>query len=575
MEDDGRDCAGVWWSNDRRCAFAQRAQSVAAKIAVQPVLSHDRRFAITLDGQIYNQNELKEAVAERGIAHCISDAEALLQLYALEGAGMLKRLRGMFAFAIWDDLRRELFLARDPFGIRPLYYANDGWTFRFASRVKALYSGGNISEELEPAGVVGFYLWGHVPEPFTLYRDIRALPAGHTMLVDQLAPREPEPYARIVDVMVKAGRLANGTNLREQVRESVVDSVEHHLPTDVNLGAFLSGGTASGSLIGLMSEIQRRAIRAITIRFEEFGGTADDEVSRASEVAKLYGARHIVRYVGMREFQADLAAMVEAMDQPSVGGFHAWFLAKAAREQGLKIVSAGFGANATLGGSPSPRGTPGFASWYDWLSLTAIRRLAPKLTIGQRNYAARRPKPCMPLHWSTSDCRAYFARRSLFFPDEIPNIIEPSIAREGLRRLKLIRRLRASVTPDPGTRSARLLALESDHFMRDRMLRDIDWAARAHGIQIRTPFVDYKLLHRLAPALKNAKAGDVRAALARAPQLALPEQVANCPDSGRLPTDAWFQVQTSGYGCSKCSELVEWPRTVLNTFLPPSELRAN
>src|SRR6266481_2255469 len=109
-------------------------------------------------------------------------------------------LRGMFAFAIWDEAARGLCLARDPDGVKPLYTANDGWTFRFASQVKALLAGGKVSRDPEPAGLVGFHLWGHVPEPFTLYRDIRALPAGHTMIVDRLAPREPRPYARIVEV---------------------------------------------------------------------------------------------------------------------------------------------------------------------------------------------------------------------------------------------------------------------------------------------------------------------------------------------------------------------------------------
>ncbi len=108
---------------------------------------------------------------------------------------MVHRLRGMFAFAIWDDNRRELFLARDPYGIKPLYTANDGWTFRFASQVKALLAGGRVSRDPEPAGIAGFHLFGSVPEPFTLYRDIRALPAGHTQRIDMAGPREPQPFA--------------------------------------------------------------------------------------------------------------------------------------------------------------------------------------------------------------------------------------------------------------------------------------------------------------------------------------------------------------------------------------------
>ncbi len=114
---------------------------------------------------------------------------------------MVQRLRGMFAFAIWDQNRHELFLARDPYGIKPLYTANDGWTFRFASQVKALLAGGRVSRDPEPAGIAGFHLFGSVPEPFTLYRDIRALPAGHTQRIDMAGPREPEPFADLAAIL--------------------------------------------------------------------------------------------------------------------------------------------------------------------------------------------------------------------------------------------------------------------------------------------------------------------------------------------------------------------------------------
>ena len=129
-----------------------------------------------------------------------------LHLYARHGAEMVHRLRGMFAFAIWDETRRGLFLARDPYGIKPLYTANDGWTFRFASQVKALLAGGHVSRDPEPAGIVGFHLFGSVPEPFTLYRDIRALPAGHTQWVDAAGPREPKPFVKSCRSPRKGGR---------------------------------------------------------------------------------------------------------------------------------------------------------------------------------------------------------------------------------------------------------------------------------------------------------------------------------------------------------------------------------
>jgi len=163
--------------------FALPGTSLQRAVNTRPFLarSADGRLTITYNGEIYNYRALRAELEAKGcVFRSDSDTEVLLHLYADRGAAMVHALRGMFAFGLWDARRQELFLARDPFGIKPLYYADDGRTFRFASQVKALRAGGAIGEAPEPAGSVGFLLLGSVPEPYTLYRDIRALPAGAT-----------------------------------------------------------------------------------------------------------------------------------------------------------------------------------------------------------------------------------------------------------------------------------------------------------------------------------------------------------------------------------------------------------
>src|ERR1700751_4038233 len=204
MRSRGPDGAGAWWNTDRRCGFGHRRLSIIdlSDRASQPMVSSDGRLVIVFNGEIYNYPELRTELEHEGVRfRTTSDTEALLHLYSRDGANMVHRLRGMFAFAIWDEERRGLFLARDPYGIKPLYTAHDGWTFRFASQVKALLAGGQVSRDPEPAGMVGFHLFGSVPEPFTLYREIRALPAGHTQWVDVAGPREPKPFANIAEVL--------------------------------------------------------------------------------------------------------------------------------------------------------------------------------------------------------------------------------------------------------------------------------------------------------------------------------------------------------------------------------------
>jgi asparagine synthase (glutamine-hydrolysing) len=321
----GPDGAGEWIAADSRVGFGHRRLSIIDpdERASQPMLSADGRLVITFNGEIYNYQALREELKAAGAAlRTTSDTEVLLHLYARYGAEMVRRLRGMFTFGIWDEAKQRLLLARDPYGIKPLYTADAGGTFRFASQVKALLAGGGISGAVDPAGVTAFHLFGSVPEPFTLYRDIRALPAGHIQWVDKAGPRTSEPFANL------AGILADGreqgvppaAELPARVRAAVGDSVRAHLVADVEVGSFLSAGVDSGAVLGLMRDAQQRRIRAITLAFDEYEGTPQDEAPLAARVAAQYGVEHIVRRIGKREFEDDLPAILDAMDQPSIDG---------------------------------------------------------------------------------------------------------------------------------------------------------------------------------------------------------------------------------------------------------------
>src|SRR6185436_17481761 len=160
-------------------------------------------------------------------------------------------------FGLWDARKRQLVLARDPLGIKPLYYADDGWTFRFASQAKALLAGGAISREPDPAGIVGFHLMGSVPEPFTVWREIRSLPAGCTMVVDEVGSAAPLPYYSIATSLARRSAVPTGTldDARSQLKEAVHDSVRHHLVADVPVAVFLSAGLDSGALLGTMRDL--------------------------------------------------------------------------------------------------------------------------------------------------------------------------------------------------------------------------------------------------------------------------------------------------------------------------------
>ncbi len=573
----GPDGEGAWWSAGRRCGLAHRRLSILdlAERASQPMASEDGRLVVTFNGEIYNYPALRKELEASGTRfRTSSDTEALLHLYRRFGERMVEHLRGMFAFAIWDEWRRELFLARDPYGIRPLYTANDGWTIRFASQVKALLAAGGASRDPEPAGIAGFHLFGSVPEPFTLYREIRALPAGHTQRVDASGPREPRPFAPLAAILAAgASNPAPRSELQERLRAAAAESVAAHLLADVEVGLFLSAGVDSGAVLGLMREASQRNIRAITLAFDEFGGSNEDEAPFAARVAERYGARHIVRRIGEEEFRSDLPAILEAMDQPSIDGVNTWFVAKAAKELGLKVALSGVGGDELLAGYPSFVDLPSWRRRFGpfarlpglgRLARAVIRALAP-------GFAERRPKAAALLEYAHRWSGAYLLRRGLFLPHELAAILGRDLAREGLLRLQPLRRLERSLEPDPGSDPGRVCALESAQYLRNQLLRDADWAGMAHGVEIRTPLVDIALLKAMAPAIAGLVPGAGKAALARAPSLALPEAVLRRKKTGfAVPVANWTRAAASdplaGKAMAKGLASRRWSRRILEGF---------
>ncbi len=543
----GPDGVGEWWSECRRCALGHRRLAIQDPHprANQPMVSDDGRFVVTFNGQIYNHPALRTELEAEGARYRTScDTETLLHLYARRGPDMVKALRGMFAFAIWDVERRGLFLARDPYGIKPLYTCDDGWTFRFASQVKALLAGGAVSRDPEPAGVVGFHLFGSVPEPFSLYRDIRALPAGHSQWIDAAGPREPKPYVCLAAVLADgAAAPAPAHELNERVRAAAGESVAAHLLADVEVGVFLSAGVDSGAMLGLMRDAGAHDIRALTLSFEEYAGTAEDEAPLAAQAAARYGARHEIRRVGQHEFTADLPAILEAMDQPSIDGVNTWFVAKAAKEAGLKVALSGLGGDELLAGYPSFADLPAWRRRYGLMArlpgLGALARLT--LQAVAPGLLRERPKAAGMLEHAGTWGGAYLLRRGLFLPHELAALMDEGEAREGLHRLGLTRRFAAALRPDPGSDVGRVCALESSFYLRTQLLRDADWAGLAHGVEIRPPLVDIALLRALASSLPAITPGAGKRALATAPRVALPSAISERAKTGfTVPTGAWM-----------------------------------
>jgi asparagine synthase (glutamine-hydrolysing) len=569
----GPDGAGEWWDKSARVGLGHRRLSIIdlSDRASQPMASAGGDVVVTFNGEIYNHPELRRELESEGVVfRSTSDTETLLHLYIRDGRSMVSRLRGMFAFAIWDRRLDGLFLARDPYGIKPLYTANDGWTFRFASQVKALLAGGHVSRDPEPAGVVGFHLWGSVPEPFTLYQEIRALPAGHTQWIDAAGAHEPQAYVSIAGIFAEGATQSfdrHDTALR--VREAVRNSVAAHLLADVEVGVFLSAGVDSGALLGLMKDAGQQRVRAITLAFEEYRGLPEDESLLAAEVAREYGADHVIRFVSEQEFRADLPALLSAMDQPSIDGVNTWFVAKAAREAGLKVALSGLGGDELLAGYPSFRDVPRWAS-RTWMParVLGVGFLSRQLTEAF-GLLSDKPKARGFLEHAGTYEGAYLLRRGLLLPFELSSVLDAETIDAGLARLGLMDRIRdAALTPRPTAALSRVASLESCWYMRHQLLRDCDWAGMAHSLEIRTPLVDIELLKQLAPITPLLRAGEGKRALAAAPSRPLPEVVSQRAKTGfTVPTGRWIARQANA---TKGAASRAWARQVIEAATEPS-----
>jgi len=562
----GPDGKGEWYSENGRVGLAHRRLSIIdlSKRAAQPMSNDDGSIIISFNGEIYNYKELRKGLEAKGyLFRSDSDTEVLLRLYEDQGKKMVKYLRGMFAFTIWHDKKKTMLLARDPYGIKPLYYADDGWTVRVASQVKALLAGGKVSTNQEPAGIAGFYLFGHVPEPFTSYQEIRSVPAGSTVEIGELGANEPESYFSIAKVFRDADAGKNRSTkheLAEQIREALHDSVAHHLVADVEVGAFLSAGVDSGAIVGLAAETLGKSqgahrpspLSTLTLAFEEFRNLNEDESPLAEEIARQYGTRHTKRIVTEKEFVEDIPKILEAMDQPSIDGVNTWFVSKAARELGLKVCLSGLGGDELFGGYPSFRDIPHWVRTF-WLPsriplLGDLFRVLsqPLLT---SHYS---PKAAGLIKYGGFYPGAYMLRRGLFMPWELKDVIGEELAREGLHRLAPLQNIEAAMSPDPGTGFGRIASMEASQYMRNQLLRDADWAGMAHSLEIRVPLVDSVLLQRLAPLVQSLMGLQGKEALASSPSQALPKQVVNRAKTGFCtPLQEWI---------TSLNTLQEWKR---------------
>jgi asparagine synthase (glutamine-hydrolysing) len=530
----GPDDAGICISTDQQAALAHTRLSILdlSPAGHQPMSTSDGRYSITFNGEIYNFQQLRQNLIDQGEKfHSQTDTEVILKLYQRIGADCIHHLRGMFAFAIWDDWEKTCFLARDPLGIKPLYYWQSGTTLVFASELRAVLASGLPGVNLSPEGLYGYLTTGSVPEPYTLIADIHCLAAGH-WLYWQNGNITKKQYWQINFTPEEI----SPPEAREIVRTALVDSIQHHFISDVPVGIFLSGGIDSTTILALATQTQQSQLSTYSITFAE---SEYNEGELAQKVANHFGAKH-TEYQVTASFAKDIFPnFLTAIDQPSIDGFNTFCVSKVAHDQGMKVVLSGLGGDEIFGGYQSFQKVP------QMVSFSKNTKFLPWLRTGFGVGLA---------HWGTlpkmkrfgdflshppTFASAYGSFRGVFSHQEALTIVQHLLGESLIYQQQL--------DSNQNTPEDEVSFLELSRYMRNQLLRDSDVMSMNWGLELRVPFVDKALLEAVAPIPSNIRLQEGKKLLTQA-ITEIPDWVVNKPKKGfSFPFESWMDSEFGDY----------------------------
>jgi asparagine synthase (glutamine-hydrolysing) len=467
----------------------------------QPIYNEDHSIAIVFNGEVYNFQELfceLETLGHHFTTH--SDTEVIVHAYEQWGTDCPRHLHGMFAFAIYDwrplvgkpEVAWRLFIARDRLGIKPLYYyQQDEKTFLFASEVRALLASRQIPKHLSVEGLYTYLAFGSLQEPLTLVEGVRSLPPATWLLVESQAAG----WTLRQDVYWEPPSGQNISSTPDDVRSWLSEAVGSHLVSDVPLGAFLSGGLDSGSIVAFGSQALQQPMHTFTMAFDDW---SFDERHFAEQTARLWKSDHKCHVIGEQEILADLPQALASMDQPTIDGVNSWYVSREARRAGLTVALSGVGGDELFAGYPSFRQVPQLKQIpgpYPGLkNLPGWQRFSESNDV-QRKFMA----------YLTGDFpleHPYFAVRGLRTRHQIDDLLN-------LQAAELLQAGSPALTDwhTMVTYAVRLAKrydnvgevswLELSQYMRSTLLRDTDMMSMAHSLEVRVPYVDHSLVEHV------------------------------------------------------------------------------
>jgi asparagine synthase (glutamine-hydrolysing) len=516
-----------------------------------PMGSSDGRIWITYNGEIYNYRELRAELEQRGFSfQSNSDTEAILHGYEVWGEDIIPRLRGMFAFAMFDLSRAgsRLILAKDRFGIKPIYYYQDHERMIFASEVRALMRSGVIPDEKNPEALAQFLRLGSVPVPQTTVKNVFAIPMGHHLTLEGPNWQRPalKQYWNVLDHPAQPKSSYNSHDFDQDIaatRAILGEAVKLHLISDVPLGIFLSGGVDSSGLVALASKASERPLTTLSVAFEE---PDYNEAQYARIIAKRYRTIHREVVLSRKDFFDELPRIFFSLDQPTVDGVNTYFISRSARAAGLTVVLSGTGGDEVFWG---------YGHFRKAMSLDRLRSILVRVPTWLRRAVIEAVAHAGPLVRRSgleklsylkkpTNENLYLLFRGLFTEHQVRDLLGTSEwESKGLASV-------LHLTESSVGRSIidSLTAFEFTHYLQNQLLRDTDLMSMAHSVEARVPFLDHQLVEHVLRLPATAKLHHTinKPLLVNALRDELPRDVWDRPKMGfTLPFAEWLKTNSA------------------------------
>ncbi len=543
----GPDDNGIYISEDGLCALVHTRLSIIdlSPAGHQPMSTPDGRFRITFNGEIYNYRELRNELEQQGevlVSH--SDTEVILRLYARYGPDCLHRLRGMFAFAVWDTQQKKLFIARDRLGIKPLYFYAGEDRMVFASEVRAILASGFVARQLDPIALNEYLAYQSIPAPKSLIKGINMLPPGTWLTMNASGVIEERKYWDLLQNSSTETRQSDKPTILRRTGELLRQATELHLVSDVPLGVFLSGGIDSSALVALVRELGRTP-RTFSVIFAE---SNYDESIYARQIADRFRTEHTEIHLTENAMLDQLPAALLAMDQPTGDGVNTYVVSQAVRNAGVKVALSGLGGDEFFAGYASfsrlekalkylhPRS-------YLPASARKLMAYAVELAGGGSIQASKiaamigSDGSLAQIYPVTRQVLSISKRRSLLserwrqlndqWQDPYINLLQTAYENAGNAEL-----------------FARISYAEARTYMHDVLMRDTDQMSMAHSLEVRVPLLDHKLVEYLmgVPDEYKRSNGTPKSLLVASLGDLLPLDVVHRPKQGfTLPFATWMR----------------------------------